>query len=279
MEVALEGVELRLVRLHLAEPFTTALGTRRRRDVVIVRALVDDGPDGWGECVAEPEPTYWPEYSVGALDVLEHHLVPRLLDGRSLRQVRGHQMARAALECAALDAGLRAEGRSMASFLGATRPVVPTGIAVGRTRTVDDLVDIVLRWHGEGHRAFKIKIQPGWDVEPLRAVRREWATRWRCWPTPTAATAATPSTSWPRSAGGRRRHRPGRPGAALRPRRPGGTRPARPEIDRPVCLDESIGSLGQLESALALGACGAVSAEGRTGRRPGRDPPDPPALP
>ena len=59
----------------------------------------------------------------------------------------------------------------MASFLGATRPVVPTGIAVGVTATVDDLVDTVLAWHGHGHRAFKLKVRPGWDVEPLRAVR------------------------------------------------------------------------------------------------------------
>ena len=120
MEVALEGVELRLVHMPLVEPFVTAHGTRRRREIVLVRALVADGPDGWGECVAEPEPTYWPEYTAAALHVLEHHLVPRLLDGRSLRQVQGHNMAKAALECAALDAGLRAESRSMASFLGAT---------------------------------------------------------------------------------------------------------------------------------------------------------------
>src|SRR5690606_8449259 len=110
MEVVLAGVELRLVRMTLARPFASARGTRRRRDVVLVRAIVADGPDGWGECVAEPEPTYWPEYTEGALHVLEHHLVPRLLAGRSLREVRGHHMAKAALECAALDAGLRAEG-------------------------------------------------------------------------------------------------------------------------------------------------------------------------
>jgi o-succinylbenzoate synthase len=267
MEVALVGVELRLVRLPLAEPFTTALGTRRRRDVVIVRTLVDDGPDGWGECVAEPDPTYWPEYAVGALDVLEHHLVPRLLDGRSLRQVRGHQMARAALECAALDAGLRAEGRSMASFLGATRPVVPTGIAVGRTRTVDDLVDVVLRWHGEGHRAFKVKIQPGWDVEPLRAVRREVGDE--------VALLADANGSYRSDAVDELATLQRVAGddidlvALEQPFAPddlvGHARLAR-EIDRPVCLDESIGSLGQLESALALGACGAVSLKaGRVG--------------
>jgi O-succinylbenzoate synthase len=267
MEVALVGVELFLVRMPLAEPFTTARSTRRHRDVVVVRAVAGDGPDGWGECVAEPEPTYWPEYAAGALDVLEHHLVPRLLRGRSLRQVRGHQMAKAALECAALDAGLRAEGRSMAAFLGATRPVVPTGIAVGRTRTVDELVDAVLRWRGDGHRAFKVKIGPAWDVEPLRAVRAAVGDG--------VALVADANGSY-RSDSAEDMATLGRVAddgiclvALEQPFGPddlvGHARLAR-RIDVPICLDESIGSLGQLESALALGACGAVSLKaGRVG--------------
>jgi o-succinylbenzoate synthase len=267
MEVVLSAVELRVVRMPLVEPFVTAHGTRRRREVVIVRALVADGPDGWGECVAEPEPTYWPEYTAGALDVLEHHLVPRLLDGRSLRQVRGHHMAKAALECAALDAGLRAEGRSMASFLGATRPVVPTGIAVGRARTVEALVDTVLTWHGRGHRAFKLKIQPGWDVEPLQAVRTTVGEG--------VALLADANGSYrsdsPDDIDALTRISDASIGlvAIEQPFAPddlvGHARLAR-RIDVPVCLDESIGSLGDLDSALTLEACGAVSLKaGRVG--------------
>jgi o-succinylbenzoate synthase len=267
MEVALEGVELRLVRMPLAEPFVAAHGTRRRRDVVVVRALVDGGPDGWGECVAEPEPTYWPEYTAGALHVLEHHLVPRLLAGRSMRQVRGHHMAKAALECAALDAGLRSEGRSMASFLGATRPVVPTGIALGIMPTVDDLVDAVLRWHGQGHRAFKLKIQPGWDLDPLRAVRATVGDE--------VALLADANGSYRSDAIdhlatlGRLADRDLGLVAIEQPFAPedlvGHARLAR-RIDVPVCLDESIGSLAQLDTALELGACGAVSLKaGRVG--------------
>jgi o-succinylbenzoate synthase len=267
MEVVLSAVELRVVRMPLAEPFVTAHGTRRQREVVIVRALVSDGPDGWGECVAEPEPTYWPEYTAGALDVLEHHLVPRLLDGRSLRQVRGHQMAKAALECAALDAGLRAEGRSMASFLGATRPVVPTGIAIGRTRTVDELLDAVMRWHDRGHRAFKLKIQPGWDVEPLGAVRSTVGEG--------VALLADANGSYrsdspddldvltrlaDASIGLVAIEQPFAPDDLV-----GHARLAR-RADVPVCLDESIGSAADLEAALMLEACGAVSLKaGRVG--------------
>src|ERR671918_761135 len=160
MQVVLEGIELRAVRMPLAEPFVTAHGTRRHRQVVIVRAVAAEGPAGWRE------------YTAGALHVLEHHLVPRLLEGRSLREVRGHHMAKAALECAALDAGLRAEDRSMAAFLGATRPVVPTGIALGITRTIDGLIESVVRWRDRGHRAFKLKVRPGSGAGRHRAAFR-----------------------------------------------------------------------------------------------------------
>jgi O-succinylbenzoate synthase len=267
MQVVLEGIELRAVRMPLAEPFVTARGTRRHREVVIVRAMAAEGPSGWGECVAEPEPTYWPEYSVAALHVLEHHLVPRLLGGRSLREVRGHQMAKAALECAALDAGLRAENRSVADFLGATRPVVPTGIALGITRTIEALVDSVVRWRDQGHQAFKLKVQPGWEIEPVRAVRDAIGDE--------AALLVDANGSF-RSDNAHDLAtlvRLGAPDLGLvAVEQPfaaddlvGHARLAR-ELDVPVCLDESIGSLADLDTALALGACGAVSLKaGRVG--------------
>jgi o-succinylbenzoate synthase len=267
MQVVLEGIELRVVRMPLAEPFATARGTRRHREALVVRAMAAEGPAGWGECVAEPEPTYWPEYSAGARHVLEHHLVPRLLEGRSLREVRGHQMAKAALECAALDAGLRSEGRSVAAFLGATRPVVPTGITLGVTRTVDGLLEAVARWLDQGHRAFKIKVRPGWDVEPVRAVRDDVGDE--------VALLVDANGSF-------RSDNPddiamlGRladPDIGLvaieQPFAPddlvGHARLAR-QIDVPVCLDESVASLADLDTALTLGACGAVSLKaGRVG--------------
>lgn len=267
MQVALEGVELRLVRLPLATPFRTAHGTRRARDVVVVRALVADGPDGWGECVAEPEPTYWPEYTATALHVLEHHLVPRILAGRALSEVRGHAMAKAALEGATIDAGLRAEGRSLAEFLGATRAQVPTGIALGIAASVDELVTAAGRWHDDSHRAFKLKVAPGWNVEPVRAVRKALGDD--------VALVADANGSF-------RSDRPDDlavlrhlddPALALtaieQPFAPddlvGHGRLVR-TIDTRVCLDESIGSLGDVEAALALSACDAVSLKvGRVG--------------
>jgi O-succinylbenzoate synthase len=267
VKVAIEGIELRRVRLPLAQSFRTAHGTRRDRDVVIVRALVSGGPHGWSECVAEGEPTYWPEYTAGALDVLRHHLVPRLLDGRRLREVQGHQMAKAALEGAVLDAGLRSEGRSLADFLGATRPRVPTGIAVGITATVDDLVIAASSWCAQGHKALKLKVTPEWDVDPVRAVRAAVG------PGIGLLVDANGSYDSSEPAHLSRLERLADPALGLLAvEQPfpagdllGHARLAR-LVDVPICLDESLGSLADLDTALALGACGAVSLKvGRVG--------------
>src|SRR5438874_9312199 len=124
----LESVELRRIRLSLVAPFETSFGVQTERDILLLKAISDEG-EGWGECVAGEEPTYSSEYVDGAQHVLVHHLLPRLL-GRDLEAahvaallhpVHGHQMAKAAIEMAVLDAELRAKGQSFGGFFGAVR--------------------------------------------------------------------------------------------------------------------------------------------------------------
>ncbi len=267
MQVALEGIELRLVQLPLAESFRAAHGRRDHREIVVVQALVADGPSGWAECVAEVEPTYWPEYTIGAFDVLENHLVPRMLAGRSLREVRGHQMAKAALEGATIDAGLRADKQSLADFLGARRREVGTGIALGMADTIDDLVTQAMTWCALGHRALKLKVAPGWDVEPVRAVRAAVGQRVEL----IVDANGSYRSDEPDHVAALVRLSDGVLGLAAI------EQPFAPDdlvgharlvdlVSVPICLDESIGSLADVETALALGACGAVSLKvGRVG--------------
>ncbi len=180
----MEGFELLRLAMPLVEPFRSSNGVESERDVLLVRALTDGG-DGWGECVALREPIYSPEYVDGAHDVIRRHLAPRLLGGaldaadvaRRLAPVRGHPMAKAALEMAVLDAQLRAEGRSLAQHLGATRRRVPCGVSVGLFDTTDALVAAVGRYVEAGYARVKLKIAPGRDVEVVAAVRAAYGTQ------------------------------------------------------------------------------------------------------
>ena len=177
-------MELRTVRLPFRVPFRSALGTSRWRDVLLVRVATPDG-DGWGECAALGQPSYSAEYVEGAAAVLRAHLVPLLMAtgggdveavgvAPALAAVRGHPMAKAALETAVLDAELRAAGVPLARYLGATRDTVEAGVAVGMSPSIGALLDEVGAAVDEGFRRVKLKIAPGWDVAPVRAVRERF---------------------------------------------------------------------------------------------------------
>ena len=175
----LTGVELRRVALPLVTPFRTSFGVERDRDVLLVRAVTADA-EGWGECVAAAEPRYSSEYADGAADVLRRFLVPAVaaagdLDpgaaGPAMAFVKGHRMAKAALELAVLDAWLRARGQPLAGYLGATRERVPAGVSVGIMDSVPELLDAVAGYLDQGYLRIKLKSEPGWDLQPVAAVR------------------------------------------------------------------------------------------------------------
>jgi O-succinylbenzoate synthase len=178
----LHSVEMRRIQLSLVAPFETSFGVQSKRDILLLKVITSDG-QGWGECVAGEEPTYSSEYVEGAQHVLIHHLLPRLLGrprleaeevGRVLRPVHGHNMAKAAIEMAILDAQLRARGESFATYFGAVRPAVDAGVSVGIHKTIPELLETVGDYLEQGYRRIKLKIKPGWDVEPVRAVRERF---------------------------------------------------------------------------------------------------------
>ena len=176
----LVGVELRRIALPLVAPFRTSFGTQTERDILLLRAVSDES-EGWGECVAMADPLYSSEYVDAAADVLRRFLVPVLPSALTaidvaptLNRFKGHRMAKAALETAVLDAELRAAGRSFARELGAVHDRVPCGVSVGIAGSVPALLDEVAGYLDEGYLRIKLKIEPGWDVEPVRAVRERF---------------------------------------------------------------------------------------------------------
>lgn len=189
MTLRLERVLLHTVRLPLVSPFTTSFGTTTVRYAVLVEAHAEvDGTAvvGWGECVADEAPTYSSEHVAGVLAVSTGFLLPRLFQAQRERPLTaetvgpvlegfvGHRMAKAALEMAVLDAQLRAAGTSFATYLGVRVDRVPSGVSVGIQDSVPDLLRVVGGYLEQGYRRIKLKIRPGWDVEPVRAVRAEF---------------------------------------------------------------------------------------------------------
>jgi len=175
----LQAVELRRIEMPLVAPFRTSFGTEVTRDILLLKAVTDEG-EGWGECSAPGEPLYSSEYVDGCDHVLRKHLLPRLfeapeLDGARvaeiLRPVQGHRMAKAAIEMAVLDAELRARREPLVRHLGGVFDAVECGVSVGIQDGIDQLLEAVEGYLADGYRRVKLKIEPGWDVEPVRAVR------------------------------------------------------------------------------------------------------------
>ena len=182
------GVDLVRIAMPLVSPFRTSFGTQTERDILLLRALTDEA-EGWGECVALTDPLYSSEYLESQADVLRRFFLPALgsADGQSaldrsgaaavatvLHPYKGHRMAKAAIEMALLDAELRASGRSFARELGAVHDRVPSGVSVGIFDAIPQLLDAVGGYLAEGYVRIKLKIEPGWDVEPVRAVREQF---------------------------------------------------------------------------------------------------------
>jgi O-succinylbenzoate synthase len=177
--------ELRTIHLPLVRPFRTSFGTQTSREVLVVKVTDSEGNVGWAEDVAMSEPLYSPEYVAGNLDLIKRFLIPALFSrgeitakevGEALAPFLGAPMAKAALETAILDAQLRSQKKSLASYLGATKEKVECGVSVGIAPSIDNLLEEVGSYIDAGYRRIKLKIEPGWDIEPVRIVRETWPT-------------------------------------------------------------------------------------------------------
>ena len=176
------SLELRLVAIPLVRPFRTSFGESTEKVCVIARVETEDAL-GWGECVSDVEPNFSEEWNDGAWNVIRDFLAPAMfaagdVDAEHLASVfafvRGNPMAKATLENAVLDAELRAQGRSLASYLGAVRDRVGCGVSVGIAPSTDVLLEQVGGYLAEGYLRIKLKIEPGTDVERVRAVREAY---------------------------------------------------------------------------------------------------------
>ncbi len=265
----IDRAALYLLAMPLVAPFRTSFGEERVRHALLV-ALEGDGRIGWGECVASSGPWYSGETVNTARHALLDFALP-LLRGkevnhpqeiaRLLAPIRGHPMAKATLEGAAWDLVAQREGKPLAAVLGGTRDRVPAGVSVGIQEDIPTLLARVGNYVAEGYRRVKLKIEPGWDLEPLAAVRERFPDL----PLSVDANAAyTPSDA-------SHLNQLDRFGLLMveQPLRHddlvGHARLAE-TLNTPICLDESITSPHRAWEALELGACRIINVkQGRIG--------------
>jgi len=268
--VRLRGVELRRVMMPLVGRFRTSFGTSTERDILLVRVVGDDA-EGWGECVADARPLYSAEYVDGCADVLRRFLVPALALGAqvtaagvgpALAAYKGHRMAKAALETAVLDAELRTRRESLSTYLGAVRDRVPAGVSVGIMGSISELLDAVDDYVAQGYLRIKLKVEPGWDVEPVRAVRERFGDDLVLQVDANAAYTLADAQHLARLD----------PFGLVLVEQPLAAEDLRGHaelaglLETPICLDESVESAAQAAEAIALGACSIVNIKpGRVG--------------
>ncbi len=265
----IDRVVLREIRLRLRERFEISSGVRQDRRILLLEVEAD-GLKGWSECVAAEDPSYSYETTETAWHVLTEFVLPEVIGqeidqpGDPLRPVgwiRGHRMALATVEMAAWDLDARRRGVSLAEHLGGERDAVEVGVSIGLQPDDDALLRAVEGHLEAGYAKIKIKIKPGRDVEMLRRVRDRFSAA----PLMADANSAYTLEDLPRLReldeldlmmieqplpyDDLREH------ARLQE-----------EMRTPVCLDESIRSVRDVELALELGSCRIVNVKpGRVG--------------
>ena len=173
---------LREIQMPLVRPFETSFGRTTVRRILLVEANID-GVTGWGECVAGESPSYSPETIETAWLVLRDFIWPALSRKEFgsagdvweiLASIRGHNMAKGAIEAAIWDAEARQKMMPLWKLLGGTIQEISCGVSIGIQESDDELERVVEKELAAGYQRIKIKIKPGYDVQPVARLRRRF---------------------------------------------------------------------------------------------------------
>jgi O-succinylbenzoate synthase len=139
-----------------------------------------EGLTGWGEVTAGEEPFYSYETPETAWHILRDYLIPWTLGkdwvapgdvAARFRPIRGHNMAKAALENALWDIAAQQQDLPLAKLVGGTLTEIPCGVSIGIQTSEEELLEKVGREVATGYQRIKVKVKPGWDLNVLEAIR------------------------------------------------------------------------------------------------------------
>ena len=178
----LHSLTLREIHLPLLAPFETSMDRVSERHILLIEAAVD-GATGWGECTAGENPFYSPEDTETAWHILTTYLWP-ILKGKEfasaveiwplLSQVRGHNMAKAAIETAIWDAEAKLKNIPLWKLIGGTQQEIPCGVSIGIKDSPDELAATVKKELAAGYQRIKLKIKPGKDLLQVQRIRQDF---------------------------------------------------------------------------------------------------------
>jgi o-succinylbenzoate synthase len=179
----IESIELREICLPLIHFFETSFGRTTERRIVLARAVDKDGAEGWGECTAGEGPFYSSEWTESAWTTMQEFLAPMVV-GKTvenaaqvfplMRPVRGHRMAKAAIENACWDLEARSAGVPLWKHIGGSQTEIASGVSIGIQETPKILLEKIKKEVDSGYQRIKIKIKPGWDLNIVQQVRTQF---------------------------------------------------------------------------------------------------------
>jgi len=177
--VIIDRITLREISLRLVRPFETSFGRTAQRRILLVQ-VEGEGAEGWGEVTAGEAPFYNEEWVDSARLVLRDFVAPRVL-GRKMawasqaasliNHIRGHRMARGALEAAVWDMEARSLGLPLWEHIGGTLTQIDCGVSIGIQSSTEELLARIEQELDDGYQRIKIKIKPDADLSVVEAVR------------------------------------------------------------------------------------------------------------
>jgi len=179
--LAIKSVALHHVSVPLLEPFRISNGEVTAKEAILVEVTTSDGVTGWGEASPMSGSFYSSDTPESSYSALSKTLVPLVLSNEinvpmfyeTLRRQSVDPFAKAGIEGALWDAYAKRLNKPLYAVLGNERRPIPSGVAIGIYDNILHLIDRVKHYTAAGYQRVKIKIQPGWDIEPVAAIRRE----------------------------------------------------------------------------------------------------------
>jgi len=169
-----------IVRLPLVSSFETSFSVQTNREALLLKMASDD-VCGWGECVTSPDPYYCYETNATASHIIQDFLIPVLTAMndftvetvlKNFEQIRGHHMAKAAVENALLDITAKKHDIPLFELLGGASKKIMSGISIGIQERIDDLFESIGKASDKNYHRIKIKIKKNKDIEILKNVRK-----------------------------------------------------------------------------------------------------------